>query len=79
MAKRWRDDEGFVSWLTKVKYIEWETDPSPNSKEPLAKIKTFMTEGIYLYMYESYREGKSKALTQRPVDPFDLEGHPHLI
>ena len=60
--KKWQDDENFIQWLLAMKYIEKEK----------GKLKPMLSNGLYLYMYEAYSEGKNPPpATVSKMDPYD--------
>ena len=59
---KWQDDTGFIQWLSDMKYIEKEA----------GKLKPILSNGLYLYMYEAYNQGKKPvAQTVSKLDPYD--------
>lgn len=48
MADRWEKDEDFVSWLKAMDYVRDRAGGG---------IYTIMSDGVYLYMWESWRAG----------------------
>ena len=60
--KKWKDDAGFTEWLLKMDYIKMER----------GKLVTFLSNGLYLYMYEAYSQGKKPfPPTVNKIDPYD--------
>jgi hypothetical protein len=59
--KKWRDDKRFVEWLLTMKYIQKEK----------GKLKSVLSDGLYLYMYEAYSQGKNPPMTVSKMNPYD--------
>lgn len=60
--KKWKEDSDFISWLLKMEYVRREK----------GEIQTVLSDGLYLYMYEAFNQGKKPvAQTVSKLDPYD--------
>ena len=64
---KWKEDTDFVSWLKHMQYAKKEGE----------SLTTFMSNGVYLYMYEAFKEGKKKlknnsSYSDEQIDPYDI-------